>query len=145
MNSTMYIPTRMLAALAVLFAATALADDFSLDWYTIDNGGDLWTIGGDFELSGTAGQPDAGVTMSGGDFELTGGFWAGVPPYAVGDLNCDGSVNFFDIDPFVLAITMPAAYEATYPDCDINLADLNQDGLVNFFDIDPFVLLITGK
>ncbi len=61
-----------------------------------------------------------------------------------GDLNCDGNVDFFDIDPFVLAITDPAGYEASYPDCDIMLADCNGDGVVDFFDIDAFVLLVTG-
>ena len=62
----------------------------------------------------------------------------------VGDLNCDGNVDFFDIDAFVLAITDPAGYEAAYPDCDIMLADCNGDGSVDFFDIEPFVELITG-
>jgi hypothetical protein len=61
-----------------------------------------------------------------------------------GDLNCDGAVNTFDIDPFVLALTNPAAYAAAHPDCDFMLADINGDGLVNAFDIDPFVLLLTG-
>ncbi len=69
---------------------------------------------------------------------------AGVmPTYPIGDLNCDGVVNFFDIDGFVLAVTDPAAYAAAYPDCDIMLADCNGDGVVNFFDIDCFVALIT--
>ena len=66
------------------------------------------------------------------------------PTYDVGDINCDGLVNNGDIDPFVLAITNAPLYEATYPDCDINLADINGDGLVNNGDIDPFVALITG-
>jgi YVTN family beta-propeller protein len=61
-----------------------------------------------------------------------------------GDLNCDGVVNGFDIDPFVLALADPAAYAAAYPDCDRLLADINGDGVVNGFDIDPFVLLLTG-
>ena len=64
--------------------------------------------------------------------------------YLVGDVNCDGNINFFDIDAFVLAITDPAAYAVAYPDCDITLADVNGDGAVNFFDIEPFVELITG-
>ena len=64
--------------------------------------------------------------------------------YAVGDMNCSGVVDFFDIDGFILAITDPAGYEAAYPDCDIMLADCNGDGIVNFFDIDVFVALITG-
>jgi hypothetical protein len=65
-------------------------------------------------------------------------------PFAPGDLNCDGLINAFDIDPFVLALTDPAAYAAQYPDCDYMLADINGDGLVNAFDIDPFVVLLTG-
>ena len=64
--------------------------------------------------------------------------------FTVGDLNCDGSVDFFDIDAFVLAVTDAAAYAATYPDCDIMLADCNGDGEVDFFDIDAFVEVVTG-
>ncbi len=59
-----------------------------------------------------------------------------------GDMNCDGSLNAFDIDPFVLALTDPAGYAAAYPDCDIARADINEDGVVNAFDIDPFVGLL---
>jgi RHS repeat-associated protein len=53
-----------------------------------------------------------------------------------GDMNCNGVVNTFDITPFTLALTDPAAYQQQYPDCDIMQADLNGDGLVNNFDID---------
>ena len=66
------------------------------------------------------------------------------PLFALGDLNCDGMLNAFDIDPFVLALTDPAGYAAAYPDCDALLADIDGDGLVNAFDIDPFVQLLTG-
>jgi len=92
-----------LLAMAVIGAAAALADDFGLNWWTVDAGGQMWSIGGGFELSGTVGQPDAGA-MTGGGFELTGGFWvSGVagPAVCPGDTNCDGRVNFADIDPFV--------------------------------------------
>jgi len=61
-----------------------------------------------------------------------------------GDLNCDKSVNNFDIDPFVTALTDPGAYAQRYPLCDYALADTNLDGLVNNFDIDSFVELL-GK
>ena len=61
-----------------------------------------------------------------------------------GDLNCDGAVNAFDIDPFVLALTDPAAYGAAWPACNVMLADCNGDGVVDAFDIDPFVELLTG-
>ena len=60
-----------------------------------------------------------------------------------GNLNCDGSVNAFDIDPFVLALTDPAGYSEAYPNCAIDNADINCDGAVNAFDIDPFVQCLT--
>jgi hypothetical protein len=63
---------------------------------------------------------------------------------STGDLNCDGAVNGYDIDPFVLALTDPAAYGEQFADCDYMLADCNQDGAVNGYDIDPFVSLLTG-
>ncbi|MBL8879255.1 MAG: DNRLRE domain-containing protein [Phycisphaerales bacterium] len=66
------------------------------------------------------------------------------PQYAVGDMNCDGRVDNFDIDPFVTALTDPDGYAAQYPNCDPLNADINQDGVVNNFDIDPFVALLTG-
>ena len=61
----------------------------------------------------------------------------------VGDMNCDGSINFFDIEAFVLALTGgEAAFHDMYPDCYWLNADCNEDGEVNFFDIDAFVELI---
>ena len=48
--------------------------DFDMTWYTIDGGGNF-SAGGDFSLSSTSGQLDAG-SMSGGDYSLSGGFWA---------------------------------------------------------------------
>jgi hypothetical protein len=52
----------------------ALAQSYSLDWFTLDGGGGTST-GGVFAVSGTIGQPDAGA-MSGGTFHLPGGFWS---------------------------------------------------------------------
>jgi hypothetical protein len=63
-------------------------------------------------------------------------------PHITGDLNCDGVVNAFDIDPFVLALTDVTGYAAAWPGCDYLLADCNGDGDVNAFDIDPFVALL---
>lgn len=60
-------------------------------------------------------------------------------PYPIGDLNCDGTLNNFDIDAFVAAVINPVGYAMVWPDCDRMLADINDDGLVNNFDIDPFV------
>ena len=64
--------------------------------------------------------------------------------FARGDLNCDGVVNFDDINPFVLALSDPAGYHAAFPDCDIMNGDINGDGRVDFEDINPFVALLAG-
>jgi len=68
-------------------------------------------------------------------------FPAGTRP---GDLNCDGAVNFDDINPFVLALSDPAGYAQAYPNCNIMNGDCNGDGVVNFDDINPFVALLTN-
>lgn len=60
-----------------------------------------------------------------------------------GDLNCDGSVDFWDINPFVLVMTSENAYYAKYA-CNHYNADTNADGQVGFPDINPFVALLTG-
>ncbi len=63
----------------------------------------------------------------------------------IGDLNCDGAVDFFDIDPFVALLVDPAAYAENFGECEPRCGgDLNGDGAVNFFDIDPFVTLLVG-
>jgi hypothetical protein len=58
------------------------------------------------------------------------------------DPNCDGVIDFFDIDAFVTAIVDgQAGWEAnTAYTCDyFDANDVNNDGVVDFFDIDPFV------
>jgi hypothetical protein len=67
-----------------------------------------------------------------------------VTPALPGDVNCDGTINGYDIDPFVLALTDPTGYAISHPSCGILSADANGDGLVNGYDIDPFVVLLTG-
>jgi hypothetical protein len=45
----------------------------AITWYTIDGGGGT-SAGGSLIVSGTIGQPDAGV-LSGGALSVEGGFW----------------------------------------------------------------------
>jgi hypothetical protein len=61
-----------------------------------------------------------------------------------GDLNCDGSVDFGDINPFVLALSNPTQYHVVYPGCFIENGDVNLDGATDFGDINPFVAILTG-
>jgi hypothetical protein len=79
----------------------------SIDWFTIDGGGAFLTAAGTLTLSGTVGQPEAGVTMTGGAFALTGGFWA-MPvatdvPACPGDLDADGDVDQSDLGTLLAA------------------------------------------
>jgi hypothetical protein len=52
---------------------------FAIPWWTVDGGGMSGSAGGSYTLSGTAGQPDAGLRQSGGVYTLTGGFWHSRP------------------------------------------------------------------
>jgi len=56
-----------------LSAAAVRAQNYSVDWFTVDGGGGT-SSGGVYSLSGTIGQPDAGK-LSGGTYTLDGGFW----------------------------------------------------------------------
>ncbi len=61
---------------SILFVTSlASAQNFNIDWFTVDGGGGTST-GGVYAVSGTIGQPDAGPTMSGGSYSLVGGFWS---------------------------------------------------------------------
>jgi len=71
------------ALLTLAFGLAVWAQDYSIDWHTIDGGGGTST-GGVYSVTGAIGQPDAGA-MSGGNYTLTGGFW--VLPLAVQTTN----------------------------------------------------------
>ena len=66
------------------------------------------------------------------------------PALCRGDCNCDGSVNWRDIDFFVAAMNdSQANWEDMFlpgaPSCYLAVCDVNGDGTVNWRDIDPFV------
>ena len=62
-----------------------------------------------------------------------------------GDLNCDGVVNFRDINPFVLYLSNFSAWQAAHPACAAGNGDVNGDGTYpSFQDINPFVALLSG-
>lgn len=123
-----------IAGFAILsISSAAYAQPFAIDWYTVDGGGGTST-GGSFTLSGTIGQPDAGV-MSGGSFTLSGGFWVGggsAPPNPCdfADANCDGALNGFDVE------AMEQAVNGDFSNFCLPSADLNADGAENGFDVE---------
>jgi len=153
-------PDEMLFAGAVDYLGTTIYQELTLVWYNpslavaLDAGFDLpdvyngWVpLGACCRLDGTC-QP-----LSGPDCASIGGLYHGdnypcTPTLCTvvtpGDLNCDGVVNFDDINPFVLALSDPAAYQIAYPDCNILNADCDGDGDVDFDDINSFVAILSG-
>jgi len=115
-------------------APAALAQQLSIDWFTIDSGGAMFTTDGQpngFELSGTIGQPDAGVAMTGAGFELVGGFWPGAAlPSApcFGDVDGDNQVSLTDLSIQLANFGLTSG--ATLED-----GDLDGDGDVDLSDL----------
>lgn len=61
--------------LVLTFCFSTQAQNYSINWHKIAGGGGTST-NQQYTLSGTIGQPDAGLTMTNGQYSLTGGFWA---------------------------------------------------------------------
>jgi len=104
---------------------------------TIDGGGVIQSTGGTFELSGTIGQPDAGI-MSGGSFQLSGGFWFAISPT---DCNIDGAVNLLDHASLIDCLTGPAAGVLTSCKC----FNTNHDGTVDLRDFAEGQIVFSGS
>jgi hypothetical protein len=61
----------------------------------------------------------------------------------LGDLNGDGAADYFDIDPFVLALLDRPSYTSAHPEIDpVAAGDIDGDGELSFSDIDAFVDLL---
>ena len=131
----------MLAAAALgasVILAVAVDPTYDLTWHTIDGGGVMRSTGGNFELSGTIGQPDAGA-MSGGNFTLNGGFWFEVVP---SDCNDDGVVNLFDYDTFQACLTGPAGGP---PPAGCDCYDFDGDGKITLLDFATVQAMFNGQ
>jgi hypothetical protein len=67
------------------------------------------------------------------------------PAVCVGDLNCDGQIDFHDINPFVQYLSKFDLWQTQYPGCNPLNGDINGDGIYgfgSFKDINPFVTLL---
>ena len=74
MKATKFL-TRLCVACAGLFALATHAQPYSIDGFNISGGGGTST-GGVYAVTGTIGQSETGMAMSGGNYSLTGGFWS---------------------------------------------------------------------
>jgi len=58
-----------------------------------------------------------------------------IPIDLICDVNRDGVVDFLDIAPFILVLSL-GEFQVE--------ADCNQDGVVDFLDIAPFILILSS-
>ncbi len=123
-----------LAAQAGATADTTLDPNYPADWYLEGEG------------AGSAGPPQAVRFFAGSPSLMTTGWdnFCLAPGVGTGDLNCDGVIDFGDINPFVMLLSDPAGYQAAFPNCCVQNGDCNLDGVVDFGDINPFVALLSG-
>lgn len=136
MKTTISQQVVLLAAMALTGAA---AEPLRISSFTIDGGGLAHSTSADgvFVLSGTIGQPDAGV-VSGGGFKLTGGFWYETPP---GDCNVSGTVDLRDHTAFVDCMSGPAADMVEGCEC----FDLDGDGNIGLADFAEYQTGFVGE
>jgi len=66
---------RLLLLFGLLIPTISFAQSYAIDWFKVSGGGGTST-NGQFSVSGTIGQADAGGPMTGGTYSVTGGFWA---------------------------------------------------------------------
>ncbi|MCC7147035.1 MAG: PEP-CTERM sorting domain-containing protein [Phycisphaeraceae bacterium] len=66
------------------------------------------------------------------------------PSFLPGDFNGDGVITLSDINPFKLALTDTAAWQAQFPEVVLADVDPNGDGVITLSDINPFKAILTG-
>ena len=66
----------ILLVMIVIPVVAQSGGDYDLTWNTVDNSGGIISSGSTFSMTGSIGQPEAGV-VSGGSFTLCGGFITG--------------------------------------------------------------------
>jgi len=109
-------------------AAAQTGGTYSLEWNTVDGGGQTFGLGGGYVIAGTAGQPDAAMATGGG-YALRGGFWVPIVGSVVAVPPAEGvplafSVRLARPNPFrsitTLAFELPAARNVMLVIHDIN-------------------------
>ncbi|MGP1273134.1 MAG: GC-type dockerin domain-anchored protein [Phycisphaerales bacterium] len=116
--------------LTVCFAIPVAAQPFEIERFTIDGGGGT-LAGGSYTLTGTIGQPDAGV-LAAGSIQLSGGFWVNNAPTTgrlCADQNEDGVVDPADFTGWVV----------NYNGGDLR-ADANQNGVLDPGDFTAWIV-----
>lgn len=116
-------------------AAPALAQvggNYSIDWHTIDGGGQTLQIGVsqehiEYVVGSSVGQIDAVGPVCADPYILIGGFWAAALPCPV-DFDSDGFLTGTDFDLYIVSFEEGG-----------RAADFDCDGFVTGLDFDYFI------
>ncbi len=134
----MYWIAICVGALGFVARAVTGPPEFEMTRSTTDGGGEMQSTGGEFMLSATIGQTDAGV-MTGGEFQLSGGFWFGLRPT---DCNDDGLVSLLDHETFTSCMLGPdSGIDADPCPC----FDVDHDGDITLSDYAQLQAGFTGE
>ena len=110
---------------------------YDLSRQTAHGGGAMRAVGGMYELSGTIGQPEAGVS-TGAAYQMSAAFWF---PVAPGDAGEDGSVGLWDYAEFQVCSTGPGG-GAPREECQV--FDVNHSGTIDLGDFAAIQTSYTG-
>jgi hypothetical protein len=138
-------PAKTLVPLSLALCQLTLvvhAQSYSIVWYRIAGGGGT-SAGGAYQVSGTIGQHDAGVAMTGGDYSLTGGFWSmyamQTPGAPLLSITCSGNLAIISWPPSVTGWTLQTNNDLStgswgnYPGQIVNNAVTNSTPKGNLF------------
>ena len=96
----------MLNVLLFVAAFGLHAQSYSVDWFKVAGGGGT-SSGGQYSVTGTIGQPEAGVAISGGYYySVIGGFWS-----LVAALQTPGApaLTIIFVEPGSIVVSWPSA------------------------------------
>ncbi len=139
MNPKRSMPNVLACTFAAMTTLMAAAGEpgYEIVRSSVDGGGTMTSIGGQYELASTIGQPYAGVLAS-DNYGISGGFWYEIP---AGDCTADGYVDLFEHEQFSSCLTGPGAVEP-FEEC--LCFDTDRNGSIDLLDYASVQAAFTG-
>ena len=103
---------------------------------SVDGGGAMTSVGGEYELASSIGRPQG--VMTGNGYGITGGLWYEIP---AGDCTEDGYVDMFEHEEFSGCLTGPGAGEP-FDEC--LCFDIDRSGSIDLLDYASVQAAFTG-
>jgi len=134
--------TPAISPLAVVSLFNNLGDSESIDgtdFVTVEFDTSGLSVGDTFDIDLEFGPQT--TVFAGGDTQVDANFPSPfvitvTDPFLLGDVDQNGVVNFFDINPFIVLLAGQGFLDE---------ADIDRNGVVNFFDISPFIAILAAN